>query len=351
MELTHAFLETWVSENIERTPDIERVVTGNELWESFKDSVPSLKPQRDVFLSMMGQVLKTLGFEKVSFYKSRSRKFGYCGLVIKCRVDTVHSTCQIVENVKSWASSKLSPASPTDSVSKEDAWTSFAKFAHLDMTERHRQQFFAIFGNHVAGQGPFKAVSSSRKRKSFVGLRFKESSHRDNELPSTRGKTNEEEVQHVGIKEQTVRADDWMSYGSDMTDGNSSDCLNVGQLDSAASNKHDAVHEHTSNEELGIGSDTETDAISAVPTDKDSVYEDELTANNLDEDTIDNTDQEVIDTNNIDNIDLTSLSSPGFQACDEDVSAQETIFRRHHKKLKYFIPSHLPGKPKSFKSY
>lgn len=28
------------------------------------------------------------------------------------------------------------PASPTESVSKEDAWTSFAKFAHLDMTER-----------------------------------------------------------------------------------------------------------------------------------------------------------------------------------------------------------------------
>lgn len=28
------------------------------------------------------------------------------------------------------------PASPTDSVSKEDAWMYFTKFAHLDMTER-----------------------------------------------------------------------------------------------------------------------------------------------------------------------------------------------------------------------
>ena len=94
MELTRTFLETWVSENTERTPDIERIVTGNELWDSFKDSVPSVKPQRDVFLSMLGKVLETVG--------SRSRKFGYCGLVIKCRVDTVDSTCQIVENVKSW---------------------------------------------------------------------------------------------------------------------------------------------------------------------------------------------------------------------------------------------------------
>lgn len=68
MELTRAFLETWVSENIERTTDIERIVTGNELWETFKDSVPSLQPQRDVFLSMLGQVLKTQGFKKVSFY-------------------------------------------------------------------------------------------------------------------------------------------------------------------------------------------------------------------------------------------------------------------------------------------
>ena len=208
-----------------------------------------------------------------------------------------------------------------------------------------------IFGNRVAGQGPFKAVSSRRKRKSFVGLRFKEFSHRDNKLPPKRGKTNEEEVQHVGIKEQTVRADDRMSSGSDMTDGNSSDCMNEGQLGSAARITHDAVQEPISNEEVGIGSDTETNAISAVPTDNDSVYENELTTNDLDEETVDNTDQEVIDTNNIDNIDLTTLSSQGVQACDEDISAQLTIFRRHHKKLKNFIPSHFPGKPNSFKSY
>lgn len=204
MELTRAFLETWVSENTERTPDIERIVTGNELWDSFKDSVPSVKPQRDVFLSMLGQVLKTLGFEKVSFYKSGSRKFGYRGLVIKYRVDTVHSTCQIVENVKSWATSNLSPASPTDSVSKEDAWTSFANFAHLDMTERHRQQFFAIFGNHVAGQGPFKAVSSSRKRKSFVGLRFKESSHRAMNYPQSVEKLTKRRCSMWGLKNKLL---------------------------------------------------------------------------------------------------------------------------------------------------
>lgn len=207
-----------------------------------------------------------------------------------------------------------------------------------------------IFGNRVAGQGPFKAVSSRRKRKSFVGLRFKEFSHRDNKLPPKRGKTNEEEVQHVGIKEETVRADDWMSSGSDMTDGNSSDCMNEGELGSAARITHDAVQEPISNEEVGIGSDTETNAISAVPTD-DSVYEDELTTNYLDEETIDNTDQDVIDTNNIDNIDLTTLSSQGVQACDKDILAQVTLFRRHHKKLKNFIPSHFPGKPNSFKKY
>lgn len=76
-----------------------------------------------------------------------------------------------------------------------------------------------------------------------------------------------------------------------------------------------------------------------------------MTTNYLNKETIDNTDQDVIDTNNIDNIDLTTLSSQGIQTCDKDISAQVTIFRRHHKKLKNFIPSHFPGKPNSFKSY
>lgn len=86
-----------MSENIERTSDTENA--GNELWATFKDRVPSLQPQREAFLSMLGQVFKTLGFEKVAFYKSRSRKVGYRSLVLKCRVDTFHS--QSVENVKS----------------------------------------------------------------------------------------------------------------------------------------------------------------------------------------------------------------------------------------------------------
>ena len=48
MELKRAFLETWVSENIERTSDTEKITTSNELWATFlKDSVPSLEPQRD----------------------------------------------------------------------------------------------------------------------------------------------------------------------------------------------------------------------------------------------------------------------------------------------------------------
>ena len=34
---------------------------------TFKDSVPSLQAQRDAFLSMLGQLLKTLGFERVAF--------------------------------------------------------------------------------------------------------------------------------------------------------------------------------------------------------------------------------------------------------------------------------------------
>lgn len=76
-----------------------------------------------------------------------------------------------------------------------------------------------------------------------------------------------------------------------------------------------------------------------------------MTTNYLNKETIDNTDQDVIDTNNIDNIDLTTLSSQGVQACDKDISAQVTIFRRHHKKLKNFIPSHFPGKPNRFNSY
>ena len=139
-----------MSENIERTSDTEKITTGNELWATFKNRVPSLQPQREAFLS---KLLKTLGFEKVAFYESRSRKVGHCGLVLKCRVNNVHS--QSVENVKSWANSNLLPGSSTHSVNKDDAWMLFAKFPQLDLTKNHCQQIFLIFGNHVDGQGLF----------------------------------------------------------------------------------------------------------------------------------------------------------------------------------------------------
>lgn len=383
-------------ENIERTSDTEKIKTGNELWTTFKDSVPSLQPQRDAFLSLLGQVLKELGFERVAFYKNRSRKVGYRGVLLKCRLDTVHS--QSVENVKSWANSNLLPGSPTDSVSKDDAWKSFAKYVQLDLTESHRQQFFSIFGKHVAGQGPFKAVSSNKKRKSFVGLRLKESPQRENEPPPKRGKTEpkEEEMKHVGISEKPVTADsyeiiqeeaeipvtadnvdsykiiqeeadlpvtadnvdsykiieeeaftmtrdfqgDWVNSDIEMTDGNSSDCMNEREVSYSARVKHDGV------QGLGTSSGTETNAISAGS--NVDVGDGELTIDELDEETADSTDEEVIDTNDIA---VNALSSQGVQVCDEDVSVQETLFRRHHKKMKSFMPSHLPGRPKSFTSY
>ena len=342
-----------MSENIERTSDTEKITTGNELWATFKDRVPSLQPQREAFLSMLGQVLKTLGFEKVAFYKSRSRKVGYRGLVLKCRVDTFHS--QSVENVKSWANSNLLPGSSTDSVNKDDAWTSFAKFAQLDLTENHRQMFFSIFGNHVAGQGPFKVVSSNKKRKSFVGLRLKE-----NEPLPKQGKTeaSEEEEKHVGMKEVHFTADD--SYETIQEEAFTisrdfqGDCMNS-DIDKTYGISSDYMNEREfSNAARITSSGTETNAISAGSNvdagDSESVdvYEGESTINELDEAATDSTDEEVID---MSDIDLNALSSQGVQACDEDVSTQETIFRRHHKKMKSFMPSHLPGRPKSFKSY
>ena len=218
---------------------------------------------------------------------------------------------------------------------------------------------------------------SNRKRKSFVGLRFKKSPHIESEPPPKRGniKANEEEVKHVGINEETVTADcsyeiiqveaftmphnfqdDWTNSGIGMTDGNSSDCKNERAFSNAARIMHDGVHKHSSDEELGISSGTETNAISAG-SDMDAgysalvkVYEDELAINERDEETMDSIDEEVVDINNIDDIDLNALSSRGVQACDNDILAQEHIFRRHHKKMKSFMPSHWPGRPKSLKA-
>lgn len=92
---------------------------------------------------MLGKVFEIVG--------SRSRKFGYCGLVIKYRVDVVYSICQIVENVKSWVILNLLFVFLIDSVSKEDVWMLFVNFVYLDMMERYCQQFFVIFGNYVVG--------------------------------------------------------------------------------------------------------------------------------------------------------------------------------------------------------
>ena len=116
-----------------------QISTGNELWATFKDSAPSLQPQRDTFLSMLGQLLKTLGFETVAFYKSRSRQVGFRGLVLKCREDTVHS--QSVDNVKSWANSNLSPGPPTDSVSKEDFFYFIVFYLVIDLQQLQFLQY------------------------------------------------------------------------------------------------------------------------------------------------------------------------------------------------------------------
>ena len=89
----------------------------------------------------------------------------------------------------------------------------------------------------------------------------------------------------MGINEQTVRADDWMNYGSDVTNGNSSNCMNEGELGSAARIIHDAVQEPISNEGLGIDSDPNaiSTATKVDASNNDSVYEDELTTNDLNE--------------------------------------------------------------------
>ena len=140
---------------------------------------------------------------------------------------------------------------------------------------------------------------------------------------------------------------DCMNSDIDMTYGISSDCMNEREFSNAAHITHDGV------QELGTSSGSETNAISAGSnvdagnSELVDLYEGELTINELDEAVTDSTDEEVIDMNDIDS---NALSSRGVQACDEDVLAQETIFHRHHKKMKSFMPSHLPGRPKSFKS-
>ena len=81
-----------------------------------------------------------------------------------------------IKNIKTWAQSTFTPGSAKDVVRKEAAWLSFANYSQMERTLNNREQFFSLFGQHVAGQDQFEAVSSNRKRKSFVGLRFKESS-------------------------------------------------------------------------------------------------------------------------------------------------------------------------------
>lgn len=45
----------------------------------------------------------------------------------------------------------------------------------------------------------------------------------------------------MGIKEEIVRVDDWMSFGSDMIDGNSFDCMNEGEFGSVVRITYDVV--------------------------------------------------------------------------------------------------------------
>lgn len=177
MELTQTLVETWISNNVGTTPEADAIVTTDELWAAFEEDNPAVTPLRESFLCLLGKVMITLGFKKVSFFKRGNRKIGYRGSILRQKVKNVHNWN--VESVKIWAKSKLKPGSLEDCVNKEDAWASYSKFSDIPTTENHRQQFFAIFGKHLVGQGPFRKVSSNKKRKTFVGIRFKESTEID----------------------------------------------------------------------------------------------------------------------------------------------------------------------------
>lgn len=244
MELTRSFLESWVSDNTERTSDREYITTGNELWAEFQNyPAPSLQPQRSEFLSMLGQVLKSLGYDRVGLYRNKIHKVGYRGSMLKCRVESVDN--KAVENVKNWANSSLSPGSLSDSISKEAAWTLFIKFGKLDTTEHHCQQFFRYL----------ETTLLDKVLLSFVGITFKEANQRESEPPIMCRHTikSEGETKHSETNKGTVSAEDsndtiqeeaftmphnvpdvWVTSDIDLTDGNSSDCMNERELSHAA---------------------------------------------------------------------------------------------------------------------
>ena len=124
----------------------------------------------------------------------------------------------------------------------------------------------------------------------------------------------------------------------------------------------EAIQEKASNEELGTSSDDvntetlyrETDSLPDRSVDVDdiscgSIDETEHTVSS--EDTMVNVDEDDENVPRVDDTDLHDWASQNDAFSGNDVSVKENFFRRHRKKVKNLMPSHLPGTPKSFKSY
>ena len=401
MELTQTFLETWVSNNVRTTPEADKTVTTDELWAAFQEDNPSVNPFKESFLSLLGRVMITLGFKKVAFFKQGNHKIGYRGSILTHKVKYVHNWN--VENVKIWAKSKLKPGSLADCVNKEDAWTSFSKFSGIPTTENHRHQFFSIFGKHLVGQGPYRKVSSNKKRKLFVGIRFKESTETD-EPHQKRGKTDpaeQEELQHVERVEDAEKTDDCLNSDTNVADGNSSDHMNKTEVTTAVHIACDKTEDHSSDQEQGLVPETECEnegTYSEYEEEQEELQHVERVEDAKKTDDCLNSDTNVEDGNSSDHMnkrevttavhiacdktedhssdqeqglvpetecenegtyseyeeetdDEIDIELQDVKACDGDDLTQHNLFLRHNKKIKFFLPSNLPGKPKSFKSY
>ena len=375
MELTEESLESWLRENTDETPDADHLSSTSDLYDAFKTTHPS-GHSKDTFLCMLGKVVKKLGHQKVTIYRKGNRCVAYRGLVLKGRAHSLNTV-----NIKTWAHSTFTPGSAQDTVKKEAAWLSYLKYSDIESSINHREQFFSVFGQHVAGKDEFKAVTSNRKRKCFIGLKFNDSSIEENSPPPKRAcsvGTEEEkkEVNETNIMAPEKRIDGdsgstpenvnpgspgtssmeskYVSHGRSV-DANETRCGSVGEIgnDRIMEPTESIVEESMPEESQGKASSDEEFSTISDDVDSETFFReaDTLSDHSVDADQTsrDSTDEieSKLSSQAVTNVNIADED----ENSDDDDSVKNTFFHRHRKNVKNLMPSQLPGKPKSFKTY
>ena len=353
MALSPKDVEAWFNENVLVVKD--QYTAKDEIWKSFCFKFPDMSSaEKGSFFSLFGRLIQKI--DNVFAVKKSSKNVGYQGVALKTNVAQFNK-----HTVMDWTHSTLAPGTSNDILTKEAVVDCFKEHCGV-LSEGDRVRFLSLFGQTVVGKGPFSSVST--KKKSFVGLKVKESRTESafddvskNESPAQGEEDiakpividimSDGEIKRHITEEKLLTSDKCTSERAQ----------NVGDTvtrNKTEQNIQEKITETFDGDEIVVVSDDECTGNKELPdllTQDIQSFGEEVDSHSETSEDHDETfvaaslDDEICPHEIVD-----SPPRNESHVCDQEFRPQE-LYQRFHRNLNKLLSSHLPGKPKSFKEY